>query len=104
IGARFMLTRKLLKGSPFYATVFTQTKKQTKALLDFSDERKKATVIARVIVKPPTPDWKGFFLFEKRPKPHPYALLVDEIVIAETSPTCAPSEKSPPNPSAHASA
>src|SRR5262245_52723563 len=103
-GARVMLLRKLVKGSPFYATVFTRTGEQTKTIFDCEDGRKKVTAIVRVIVKPPAQKWKGFFVFEKRPKPHPFALLVDEILTEDISPACKSQEKPPTNLAEHASA
>jgi hypothetical protein len=34
-------------------------------------------------VKEPIDDWKGFFIFEKRPKPHPFAFVVEHVISDE---------------------
>jgi transcriptional regulator with XRE-family HTH domain len=84
-GARFRMTGKVAKGVPFYATVFTRDLEHTRQLLERGDDRKKVTVIVRVVVKPPEKDWKGFFIFEKRPVPRPFAFVVEQIVSAEAA-------------------
>jgi hypothetical protein len=65
---------------PFYATVFTERLADTETLLAAGEKKGGAVVLARVVVRPPAEGWKGFFIFEKRPKPHPWALVVDGIV------------------------
>ena len=52
----------------------------TRQLIDLAEEKSRATVLARVVVKEPADDWKGFFIFEKRPKPHPFAFVVEHII------------------------
>jgi hypothetical protein len=32
------------------------------------------------VVRDADDDWKGFFIFEKRPKPHPFAFVVEELI------------------------
>jgi hypothetical protein len=81
-GARFLLARNVARGVPFYATVFTRRLAHTQALVAAGESRARALVVARVVVAEATgahADWKGFFIFEKRPKPHPFAFVVDEI-------------------------
>jgi transcriptional regulator with XRE-family HTH domain len=78
-GSRFLIARNVAKGVPFYATVFTRTLAHTRALLDAAEEKSKITLLVRVEVRPPLDDWKGFFIFEKRPKPHPFAFVVEEL-------------------------
>jgi transcriptional regulator with XRE-family HTH domain len=78
-GSRFLIARNVAKGVPFYATVFTRTLDHTRALLDAAEGKSKITLLVRVVVAPPAEDWKGFFIFEKRPKPHPFAFVVEEL-------------------------
>jgi transcriptional regulator with XRE-family HTH domain len=84
-GARFLLARNIARGVPFYATVFTRDLEQTRQLIDLAEEKSRATVLARVVVKEPVDDWKGFFIFEKRPKPHPFAFVVEHVISREKS-------------------
>lgn len=79
-GAIFKIERKIAKGLPVYATVFTRTVAHTKHLMDRADAQKRATVIARVFVKVPDEYWKGFFIFEKPKRPRPFAFVVEEVV------------------------
>ena len=79
-GSRFLLARNVARGVPFYATVFTRGLDDTQRLLAAGEARARATVVVRVVVVEPDGDWKGFFIFEKRPKPHPFAFVVDEVV------------------------
>jgi len=79
-GARFLLARNVARGVPFYATVFTRDLTLTRQLIDLAEDTSRATVLARVVVKEPVDDWKGFFIFEKRPKPHPFAFVVEQLI------------------------
>ena len=79
-GARFLLFRNVARGVPFYATVFTRNLEHTRALIERGEQHARAAVIARVVVRAPDGDWKGFFIFEKRPKPHPFAFVVEELL------------------------
>jgi transcriptional regulator with XRE-family HTH domain len=79
-GARFLLSRSVARGVPFYATVFTRDVAHTRSLIDHGERKTRAQLIARVVVRPPGGDWKGFFVFEKRPKPHPFAFVVEELL------------------------
>jgi len=79
-GSRFLLARNVAKGVPFYATVFTRGLDDTRALIDRAEQKARVTVLARVVVHAPVDDWKGFFIFEKRPKPHPFAFLVENLI------------------------
>jgi transcriptional regulator with XRE-family HTH domain len=79
-GSRFLVARTVARGVPFYATVFTQRLAHTQALLRAGEAKSRTTVVARVIVAKPAGDWKGFFIFEKRPKPHPFAFVVEEML------------------------
>jgi transcriptional regulator with XRE-family HTH domain len=81
-GSRFLLARNVAKGVPFYATVFTRSLDDTRAMIDLAEQKSRATVLCRVVVHPPADDWKGFFIFEKRPKPHPFAFLVEAVPTA----------------------
>jgi hypothetical protein len=79
-GSRFLLARNVARGVPFYATVFTRDLAHTRRLIDLGEAKARAVVLARVVVRPPVDDWKGFFIFEKRPKPHPFAFVVEELL------------------------
>jgi transcriptional regulator with XRE-family HTH domain len=79
-GARFLLARNVARGVPFYATVFTRDLALTRQLIDLAEDAARATVLARVVMKEPVDDWKGFFIFEKRPKPHPFAFVVEQLI------------------------
>ncbi len=78
-GARFLVARNVARGVPFYATIFTRDLAHTRRLIDLAEAKSRATVVARVVVKEPIDDWKGFFIFEKRPKPHPFAFVVESL-------------------------
>ena len=82
-GARFLLARNVARGVPFYATIFTRDLAQTRQLIDLAEDKSRVTVLARVVVKEPVDDWKGFFIFEKRPKPHPFAFVVEHVIVDE---------------------
>ena len=79
-GSRFLLARNVARGVPFYATVFTRDLAHTRRLIDVAEAKSRAVLLARVVVAPPDGDWKGFFIFEKRPKPHPFAFVVEELL------------------------
>lgn len=79
-GARFLLARNVARGVPFYATVFARDLAATRALVAFGEAKRRAQVVVHVVVQPPVEDWKGFFIFEKRPKPHPFAFVIDEVL------------------------
>ncbi len=78
-GARFLLARTVAKGVPFYVTVFTRTLEHTERLMALGEQKDRASVVVRVSVAEPSDGWKGFFIFEKKPKPHPFALVVERI-------------------------
>ena len=59
-GARFLLARNVARGVPFYATVFTRDLEQTRQLIDLAEEKSRATVLARVVVKEPHRRLEGF--------------------------------------------
>ena len=79
-GSRFLVARTVARGVPFYATVFTRDAAHSAALIAAGEAHARVTVVARVVVREPDGDWKGFFIFEKRPKPHPFAFVVEEIL------------------------
>jgi transcriptional regulator with XRE-family HTH domain len=79
-GARFLLARNVARGVPFYATVFTRSLEHTRTLIDHGEAKSRAELIARVLVHPAEGDWKGFFIYEKRPRPHPFAFVVEELL------------------------
>jgi transcriptional regulator with XRE-family HTH domain len=76
-GARFLLARTVAKGVPFYVTVFTRNLRHTERLIALGEENQATTVIVRLVVAEPEGGWKGFFIFEKKPKPHAFALVVE---------------------------
>jgi transcriptional regulator with XRE-family HTH domain len=78
-GSRFLIARNIARGVPFYATVFTRALGHTERLIAAGEAKGRVTVIVRVVVQAPDGDWKGFFIFEKRPKPHPFAFVVEAI-------------------------
>jgi transcriptional regulator with XRE-family HTH domain len=79
-GARFLFARNVARGVPFYATAFTRELAITRRLIDAGEKKARATAIVRVVVAEPAGDWKGFFIFEKRPRPHPFAFVVEELL------------------------
>jgi transcriptional regulator with XRE-family HTH domain len=79
-GSRFLVARNVARGVPFYATVFSRELDHTRALIDLAEAKARVSVVVRVVVHPPAGDWKGFFIFEKRPRPHPFAFVVVEVV------------------------
>jgi hypothetical protein len=66
---------------PLYVSVFTHASEHTRALIEAEREGRVVAVAARVVVARPAGEWKGFFIFEKRPKPHPWALLAEELIV-----------------------
>ncbi len=60
--------------------MFTRTSAQTRRLIQAERDGADVAAIARVVVARPKGEWKGFFIFEKKPKPHPWALVIDTIV------------------------
>ena len=79
-GSRFLVARNVARGVPFYVTVFTRALEPTRRLIELAEKKARATLLVRVVVAEPVDDWKGFFIFEKRPKPHPFAFVVDELI------------------------
>lgn len=79
-GSRFLFARNVARGVPFYATVFTRDAATSAALIAAGEAHARATVVVRVVVAEPAGDWKGFFIFEKRPRPHPFAFVVEALV------------------------
>ncbi len=78
VGAQFLIVRKVAR-EPLYVSVFTRSVEHTRGLIEAERAGRPVAVIARVVVARPRGEWKGFFIFEKQPKPHPWALLVDEL-------------------------
>jgi hypothetical protein len=78
-GATFRIDREVVKGLPVYVTVFTRIAEHTRYLMEHHKSKKPVTVIVRIFAKEPDENWKGFFIFEKKPKPRPWIFLVDEI-------------------------
>jgi transcriptional regulator with XRE-family HTH domain len=79
IGAQFLVVRKVAR-EPLYVSVFTRSVEHTRRLIEAERQSQSICALARVVVARPKGEWKGFFIFEKRPKPHPWALVVDELV------------------------
>lgn len=79
-GASFRIDREIVKGLPVYVSVFTRSAAHTRHIMDCHKGEKNVTVVVRIFVKPPENDWKGFLIFEKKPKPRPWIYLVEEIV------------------------
>jgi transcriptional regulator with XRE-family HTH domain len=80
VGTRFLLARNVARGVPFYATVFTRELAHTERLLAAGEAKARITAIVEVVVREAAGDWKGFFIFEKRPKPHPFCFLVRDLL------------------------
>lgn len=78
-GARFLVARNVARAVPFYTTVFTRELGHTRRLLELGESKSRASLLVRVVVQVPAGEWKGFFIFEKRPRPHPFAFVVEEI-------------------------
>jgi hypothetical protein len=81
-GASFRIDREIVKGLPVYVSVFTRRGEHTRELLERHRARKEVTVLVRIFTKPPEGEWKGFLIFEKKPKPRPWIFVVDEILPA----------------------
>jgi transcriptional regulator with XRE-family HTH domain len=79
-GSRFLVARNVARGVPFYATIFTHELEHTERLLAAGEAKTRVTAIVEVVVREAAGDWKGFFIFEKRPKPHPFCLLVRDLL------------------------
>jgi hypothetical protein len=86
-GGTFRIDREIVRGLPVYVSVFTRTAEHTRHLIDCNNSEKTTTVIVRICIKPPEGDWKGFFIFEKKPKPRPWIFLVEDIVNSTGAPT-----------------
>jgi hypothetical protein len=82
-GARFLLARNVARGVPFYVTVFTRELAHTRQLIDLAESQARIQLVVRVVLKPAENDWKGFFIFEKRPRPHPFAFIVEALYDSE---------------------
>jgi transcriptional regulator with XRE-family HTH domain len=82
LGAQFLVVRKVAK-EPLYLSVFTRSVEHTRQLIGAERNGEKICAVARVVVARPKGEWKGFFIFEKRPKPHPWALVVDELLAGD---------------------
>jgi transcriptional regulator with XRE-family HTH domain len=99
-GTQFLLSRKVDRGVPFYASVFTRHADHTRHLLDVHDDEGRAAIVVRVVVKPRDTDWKGFFVFQKKgekPDPISWAFIVDEVVTEEESGASGVARKSATN-------
>jgi transcriptional regulator with XRE-family HTH domain len=79
IGAQFLVVRKVAR-EPLYVSVFTRSGEHTKRLIEAERKAHAVCAVARLVVARPKAEWKGFFIFEKRPRPHPWALVVDELL------------------------
>jgi transcriptional regulator with XRE-family HTH domain len=80
---QFLLVRRVHNGDVCYASLFTNTAEQTRRLLDAADAKEPVTVSARIVVKEPNKDFKGFFFFQKRgekPKTYKWCLVADQIL------------------------
>jgi transcriptional regulator with XRE-family HTH domain len=82
LGAQFLLVRKVAR-EPLYLSIFTRSVEHTRRLIEAERNGEKVCAVARVVVARPKGEWKGFFIFEKRPKPHPWALVVDELLAGD---------------------
>ena len=82
-GSRFMLARNVARGVPFYATAdnYARPRHTARRLIVSGEAKSRAVVLARVVVAPsPTAIGRASFIFEKRPKPHPFAFVVDSLL------------------------
>jgi len=79
IGAQFLVVRKVAR-EPLYVSLFTRTSAQTRKLIEAERAGTPVAAVARVVVTRPKGEWKGFFIFEKKPKPHPWALLLEALL------------------------
>ncbi len=79
VGAQFLLVRKVAR-EPLYLSVFTRSPDHTKKLIEAERAARPVSAIVRVVVARPHGEWKGFFIFEKQPRPHPWALLIEELI------------------------
>jgi transcriptional regulator with XRE-family HTH domain len=93
--AQFLLARRVDTGDACYSSIFTTTADQTAQMLDFAERKKTATVIARIFIKEPENEFKGFFFFGKKgekPKAYKWAFVVDEVLTGEVTVTYGESE------------
>jgi transcriptional regulator with XRE-family HTH domain len=79
IGAQFLVVRKVAR-EPLYVSIFTRTGAQTRRLIAAERAGQSISAVVRVVVTRPKGEWKGFFIFEKKPKPHPWALVVETLL------------------------
>jgi hypothetical protein len=80
VGASFRIDREIVAGLPLYVTVIAKTVEDTRFLLDRHQNKQPVTVLVRIFVKEAIEDWKGFFIFEKKPTPRPWIFLVDHVI------------------------
>jgi transcriptional regulator with XRE-family HTH domain len=79
IGAQFLLVRKVAR-EPLYVSLYTRAAAHTRRLIEAERAGTPVAAVARVVVARPKGEWKGFFIFEKKPKPHSWALLIEELL------------------------
>ncbi|HZS36707.1 MAG TPA: helix-turn-helix transcriptional regulator [Polyangia bacterium] len=79
IGAQFLIVREVAR-EPLYVSIFTRTSAQTRKLIEAERAGAPIAAVARVVVTRPKGEWKGFFIFEKKPKPHPWALVIETLL------------------------
>jgi hypothetical protein len=83
-GARYRIGREVIKALPVYVTVFAPEAAHAVYLNECHRADRRVSVVVRVVVNttghPDKPDWKGFFIFEKKPVPRPWCFVVEAIL------------------------
>jgi transcriptional regulator with XRE-family HTH domain len=78
-GGRFRIVRNVAPDLLFYSTVFAVTADDANRL-DRALDGPPVSVLVRLFHAPPTADWPGFYWFEKSPKPHEFAFVVERFL------------------------
>ncbi len=84
VGGRFLFASPVAERVMLYPTVFTRSLEHSKHLIERADDRREATVIARILVALPRDGWSGFVFFEPQPQPRPFAFVVEDIACYPT--------------------
>src|SRR5207247_1228034 len=61
-----LVVRRVHNGDVCYASMFSATPEQTAGLLDAAEAKIPLTVVARIVIKEPDKECKGFFFFQKK--------------------------------------
>jgi len=79
-GMKFRVVREVAPRAPFYTTIFARAE-HADALTEAMDSDRDVAVLVRVVHKPPSKNWKGFYWIEADRIGRHFAFLVEEIVV-----------------------